>query len=794
MSHASLNESLGLLNQFSVNDKRLDIKCDNAEVKVSFHSDEIIHITIIPHGINALKHSYAVIDSDDFPLPKIIETEDKFTLQTDSLILEVSKDPVRFALKNADGHILNEDDSAFGTSWIANQVCTYKRIQNEERFIGLGEKVGPLDRRGRAFTNWNTDAFAYGPDTDPLYATTPFYIGIHNGLCYGVFMDNPAKSQFNFGASNDRFSSFSVEAGEMNYYLIGGNTPLDIVKNYSKLTGHMPLAPKWSLGLQQCRYSYYPESKIRQIARSYREKLIPCDVLYYDIHYMNEYKVFTWDVEKFPDPKQLNADLKSDGFTTVAIMDPGIKKEEEYSPYDEAKEKDLFLKYPDGENFSADVWPGTCHFPDFTKPEARMWWASKVPEVKKDGIGGYWNDMNEPACWGQSIPDLIEFCNEGDKRSHKQMRNVYGMQMARASYEGGLVAAKNERPFVLTRAAYSGIQRYAAVWTGDNVANDEHMLLGVRLVTSLGLAGIPFSGYDVGGFCGETSPELFARWFSIGALSPFFRCHKMINSADSEPWSYGEKVEEICRNYANLRYRLMSYIYSAFYLASSEAIPVQRSLTLEFFNDSTIYEAEYENQYLFGPSILVCPVASDVTLHKVYLPETDWYYLYNDRKYSSGQHIIESPLEALPLFTRAGSILPENSLIQHTSEKLSSELIVHLYKASSGRYTYTHYEDDDISFDYAKGSFFRCKFIYDAENDFFEIAEIIDEHKSAFKTIKLYLHGWEPSEKEETVSHRFIEPISVFDPFMSKQEFKNELKSVIYRVLDFNGNPIRLDF
>ncbi|MFM2285326.1 MAG: hypothetical protein RLZZ543_823, partial [Bacteroidota bacterium] len=514
----TFNEAVGDCISHEVIGQEIRFSTSNALVRISIYDDAVIRVRIAKNDSDYSGFSYAVIRE---PQTVSFEVEDHtthFVVRTSSIQLHITKSPFRISAFTSAGELLTADDTAFGTSWLGNEVTTYKQLQADERFIGLGEKTGNLDRRGKTYVNWNTDNFAYPTDGDPLYLSTPFYMGIVEGRPYGIFFDNTHKTTFNFGCSNDRFSYFQAEDGEMNYYIIYQPTVAGIIERYTWLTGRMEMPPLWSLGFQQCRYSYYPYPEVLNAARTFREKDIPADVLYLDIHYMDAYKVFTWHPTRFPDPEGLLKELKAMGFNVVVILDPGIKREQGYHAYDDGKQKDMFVKYPDGAEYNGQVWPGWSAFPDFTMEAAREWWAEKMHAITDVGVEGFWNDMNEPAAWGQHLPDLIEFDYEGEGATHKKARNVYGMQMARSTQEGGKKLLKGKRPFVLTRAGYSGIQRHAAVWTGDNVSNDDHMLAGVRLVNSMGLTGVAFAGYDVGGFAGEASPELFARWIALGAF------------------------------------------------------------------------------------------------------------------------------------------------------------------------------------------------------------------------------------------------------------------------------------
>ena len=725
--------------------------------------------------------SYAVVSSPEPTNFEVRESENSIILETSAIQLKIQKEPLRFSFYDDSGNLLNEDHSGFGISFMGASKSVYKTLQKGERFIGLGEKTGNLDRRGAGYTNQNTDSFGYSSETDPLYCTIPFYVGLHNLLAYGIFVDNSYQSHFNFGASNDRFSSFTVEGGDINYYFIQGNSVAEIITSYTHLTGRMSMPPLWGLGYQQCRYSYYPDLEVNNVARTFREKKIPADAIVLDIHYMDKYKIFSWDKKRFPNPKQMIGNLKDQGFNVVVMCDPGIKIEDNYQPYKEGLSKDLFLKYPDGTNYSGQVWPGWCHFPDFTNPETRSWWIEKLEEYTKIGVKGYWNDMNEIATWGQKLPELIEFDFDGDGGSSKRGRNVYGLMMSRATFEGARKHLDNERPFNLTRSAYSGVQRYSAVWTGDNVSTDEHMLLGVRLVNSLGLGGVAYTGYDVGGFVGEPTTELFARWISIGAFSPFFRGHSMINSRDSEPWSFGEEVEDISRNYINLRYQLIPYIYSAFYEATTNGIPVCRSLAIDYSFEDEIYNPTYQNQYLFGPNIMVAPVESHKEVTKVYLPTGDWYDFHNETLHKGeSQVFVEAPLTHLPLFVKAGSVIPMQSIVQSTQEDPEPVMYLHVYAGDSSEFLY--YEDDGSSYQYQKEARYIRKIVLDHLNDTLVLKEAKGSWKSKFSEIKICLHGFKGTDlarigdqeyqlEEEELA--FLPAISNFDPLGKPMVEKN---------------------
>ena len=420
---SGLSKRLGSVLSIKKSEKGIDATTSHGFLRIRFFSAAVAQISITLSEVIE-SYPYSVVSIPESTTLQIEDESTHLILRTSQIELQVTKDPVCLIFRNLEGQILNEDDAGLGTSWIGEQTTTYKKLQEGERFIGLGEKTGPLDRRGAGYQNWNTDAFSYHKGEDPLYCSTPFYIGVHQGLQYGIYLDNTHKSFFNFGASTNRFSSFSADRGDMNYYFIHGQSVGEIIQHYTHLTGRMPLPPRWSIGYQQCRYSYYPDAEVRSVAQTFREKHIPADAIVLDIHYMEQYKIFTWDSRNFPDAVGLIKYLKSLNFEVILMCDPGIKIEEGYEPYEDGLKQDVFLKYPDGEYYSGQVWPGWCHFPDFTSSKTRAWWKEKLRSYSDLGVEGYWNDMNEIATWGHMLPENVEFDHEGEKATSRKARNI----------------------------------------------------------------------------------------------------------------------------------------------------------------------------------------------------------------------------------------------------------------------------------------------------------------------------------------------------------------------------------
>ena len=733
---------IGSFKSMTRNKHGIQVKTDNAIVEIIHCSPTVIRVRVDQKEL-APDFSYAVIREAEGTFKDIKEQKDSIILSTDSLQVIVNKKPFRIKFLNSSGRILSGDYQDLGISWQGTQVTCYKRLFPDEKFIGLGEKTGPLNRRGNAYENWNSDVPAYSSRQDPLYVTIPFYIGIHDGVYYGIFLDNSFRTKFNFGAStDDAFSSFSAADGEMNYYFFGAKTIPGIIRDYTGLTGRMNLPPYWSLGYQQSRWSYYPESEVLNLAKTFRDKKIPCDVIYLDIDYMDNYKIFTWNKERFPDPKSMTTKLNEMGFHLATIVDPGIKIEKGYPNYDYGIKNDCFIKYPNGQNYIGSVWPGRCHFPDFTDPRVRKWWGGSFTPLTDAGVEGFWNDMNEPSAWGQNIPEMIRFNFDGHHATMAEAHNVYGLNMSRATYEGTKQVLGGRRPFVLTRAAYAGIQRYSAVWTGDNQSTDEDMLMSVRIVNSMGVSGISFAGPDLGGFTGKPSKELFTRWISLGVYTPFMRNHTEISSPRKEPWSFGPQTEALTKQWIGTRYRLLPYLYSEFYESTLSGMPVARTLAIRYPEDPKIWENDYQNEYLFGEAILVAPVSSKDTSCKVYFPEGGWYRMGTDQFYpGNSEAMVSSPLDDLPVFVKTGGIVPMETIIQSTSEKPAHTVELHIYNGTSPS-SFLYYEDDGATFDYQNGNYYRRLITLDPVNRTVTLAKAEGTYTSKFTNVLLIFHDF----------------------------------------------------
>lgn len=687
-------------------------------------SDDVIRIHFTKADSFVRNDTYAVIGQASSEAdPKVEIGHDLTTLETSKLKVSIRQNPLRISFADDAGNTLDEDDAERGMTFDDSGFSVSKRLGEDEHVYGFGEKNGRLDKRGwnlggYNYVMWNTDTYMHDSATDPMYVSVPFFMVMNQGKAHGIFLDNTWRSFFDVGHDHPGLLTFGAAGGDMDYYFINGPDPKDVIERYTALTGRMPLPPLWSLGYNQCRYSYYPESRVRQLADTFRQKEIPADVIWLDIDYQDNYKPFTWDYERFPDPKKMLSDLRAQHFHVVCIVDPHPKKEKGYPPYDEGKKNNYFVKNPDGTVYQGPVWPshakqspGPSVFPDFSNPAARQWWGQLYSGLEDDGIAGIWNDMDEPSVFDTpsgTMPLNVVFNNDGHPATGYEMHNIYGQQMSRATFEGLSELRPNERAFVLTRSSFAGGQRYAALWTGDSTSDWSSLRQSIATLLGLGLSGFPFVGSDIGGFVGSPSGELYTRWLQVGLFCPFMRSHSDSSSPSKEPWVFGDSNEAINKSTIELRYQLLPYIYNVMAQASETGVPALRPLFLEFPQDE--HAATIDDEFLFGPDLLVAPVLYEgVTQRAVYLPEGDWYNYWTGESLKGGQTIqLPVTLKSIPMFVRAGGFIFNQPVVQSTDQMPGNALKVLIAPAKNSASWL--YEDDGETLDYRNGNFMKRQF------------------------------------------------------------------------------------
>jgi alpha-glucosidase len=577
------------------------------------------------------------------------------------------------------------------------------KVPADSSLYGTGEVTGPLLRNNKSIFLWNTDNFAYKKDDGRrLYQSHPWVLGVRSdGTAFGVLFDTTWKAELETKSDEIQFKS---EGPPFRAIIIDRDSPQAVMRGLADLIGKMALPPRWALGYHQCRYSYYPDARVREIANEFRKRRIPCDVIWMDIHYMNGYRIFTYDPQRFPNPNATNDYLHQNGFHSVWMIDPGVKAEPGYPVFDSGNRRHCWVQKQNGTDYRGEVWPGMCVFPDFTVPDVRQWWGGLYKNLIANGTDGIWNDMNEPAVFKSpdwTMPETNVHRGGGalPRGSHRMYHNVYGMLMTRATREGVANLRPEKRPFVLTRSTHLGGQRYAATWTGDNMARDEFLRLSIPMSLNLGLSGQPLSGPDIGGYEGNATPELFGKWIALGAFYPFCRAHASVDSRSQEPWAFGPEIENVSRTALERRYRLMPYIYTVAFNSSATGEPIMQPV---FFADPKDPDLRAEESaFLFGPDLLVVPAwaekrqsGSDPSLPKGIW--RDFLLLDDNREKDSYQPTLK---------IRGGAIIPLGRVIQNTNETSLDPLTLIVSLNENGTAQGKLYEDTGDGFEYTKGDY-----------------------------------------------------------------------------------------
>jgi alpha-glucosidase len=694
---------------------------DRSQVQLSPLAPDLIRVRAsFGRPLPAPNHSWA-IEKTDWVAPRwtVRESPAEIVVVTDEIEVAVRRAPLLIEFRDVKTHRpANRDARPMSFAAKTGVVADYKRLGFDEHFYGLGEKAAPLDKRRGGYTMWNTDT-SYQEGTDPLYQSVPFYLGWEAGQVYGIFFDTSYRAEFDMGKTQQEYVSFSAETSpddaQLDYYFFWGPSMKKVVSRYADLTGHMPLPPRWALGHQQSRWSYYPDTTVEALVDRYRADDLPLDVVYLDIDYMDDYRVFTWSPRTFPDPRGLIARVGRQGVKVITIVDPGVKYQPQqpgYRVFDEGMAHDFFLRRRSGALYVGAVWPGPAVFTDYTKETARHWWGDLHHVYTDVGVAGIWNDMNEPSDFvdksGKSQVDVVS--DDGGTRSpYAKNRNVFGTLMSRATYEGLQRLAPDKRPFVLTRAGSAGIQRYAATWTGDNASTWEHLALTLPMLQSLGLAGQPFVGADIGGFFGRSNGELLARWYQAAFLVPFCRNHKNREANDQEPWRFGTHVEAIIRKYLKLRYRLLPFLYTVLEEAHRTGVPMFRPVLLNYPTDPDA--VALDDELMVGDDLLVAPVLRPGAESRlVYLPEGVWIDYWTGARHAGRTTLrVAAPLDTVPLFVRAGAVIPTGPEMSWIGEKAVDPLTFEIYPDDHGQARGTLYEDDGTSSAYLTGTLRRTE-------------------------------------------------------------------------------------
>jgi alpha-glucosidase len=727
----------------------------SATVEVTALTPNLFRVGMFPEGRLPDYASEAIEKEDWEPVAAEMTGEEEISFSTEAATAHISLDPLRISFSDPSGHTFAADDEECGmgvvelpgadvfSAPLGSPVRLYKKREESERYFGCGERTSGLDKTGSYQVFWNIDPPpGHTASFNNIYSSVPFTLSLVNGRAHGLFFANTHRVEFDLAKADENLAYYGAEGGNVVYYVFCGPTPRDVLDRYTELTGRTPMPPLWSLGNQQCRYSYMDESEVREVARNFRKRGIPCDTLYLDIDYMDVYRVFTWNGETFPEPERLMAELKEQGFNVVTIVDPGVKVDLNYPVYVEGRERDLYCKTVEDEEFHNVVWPGMCAFPDFTNPETREWWGENLRALTDEGVAGIWCDMNEPSLFvprQSTMPgDVVHPGGPGDEpKYHAQIHNTYGSLMARSVREGLLRLHPDERPFVITRAGYAGLQRHALQWTGDNSSWWEHIWMSMPQLQNLGLSGVAWAGVDVGGFFDDCNGELLARFTEFGVFQPFCRNHTMKGTRRQEPWAFDEPYESVCRKMLKLRQRLIPYFYPLFEECHRTGAPILRPLLFEYPEDETTYNAD--DEFLLGSALLVAPITRPGIEHRhVYLPEGTWFHYWTGERFDGPAHILaHAPLGEPGLYVRANIAVPMWPEMNHVGERPAEPLTLLLYPAEGADET-TLYEDAGNGFAYEDGEYARRRMACEVSGD--EISIRLSEREGYFLPERSLVH------------------------------------------------------
>lgn len=748
-------EATGKVLDFKGYDGGMRLECLNGFLDVYWVADDCLRMVYRKtNAFDALPFSYAVVDQP----PRIVKydlvhDEQSLEMRTTQVRCQVVFDPITITLLTLDGDVLARTQMP-GAIAPGGEVRAQWGLQPDEAVYGLGERSHTLNLRGDTYSFWNYDQPDCDPGTDPLYFCVPFFVTANDAGAFGLFFDNSYRGTADVGANDDHVT-FAFAGGEVCYYWMVGRDAMQVVRRYAQLTGPAPMPPLWYLGYHQSRFSYAPADEVLSVAKSLRLHNIPADVIHLDIHYMEQFKVFTWDKIAFPDFEGMIERLHELGFKVVVIIDPGIKAEAGYRSYESGVASGVFIQ-ANGQPLEVVVWPGLCHMPDFTQPETRSWWAEQIATLLETGVDGIWNDMNEPAVFSSdgavTLPMRVSQSKEHHNGTHLELHNVYGMQMARASLDGLEQARPDRRPVNITRAGYAGTQRYASSWTGDVTSNWEHLRVSIPMVLNLGLSGIGLTGPDVGGFRESTDAELFTRWTQAACLMPFFRNHSAIDTIRQEPWVFGDPYTSAVRAAIRLRYALMPYLYSVVAQHHAYGDPVVRPVFFADPKDASLRDVD--DQYMLGDALLLAPVVEPGASERaVRLPVGIWYDYWTGDLYDGGQTItLPVALDTIPLFVRGGAVLPVWEVGKNLADVQVETLNMRVYP---GKLETALYEDTGEGLGYRSGEY---RWIYYSANwatfRFKVQRRIAGRYQPTYTKMHLTVFGFDEEPYDVRVDHQ----------------------------------------
>ncbi|MCF8227023.1 MAG: DUF4968 domain-containing protein [Bacteroidales bacterium] len=743
----------GKCSSYNIVGNSLIFNCEhNVKVKLEQLAPGVLKIWIDREGFSSKKESYAVVNQlmqqEEI---NIAEMDGSYEIYTGKLIIRVMKDPFQIRIFDKYQRLLMEDFQDMGFVQETSAMTSFKTLKPGERMYGLGEKNGSIERVGASFKMWNSDKPCYQVHEDPLYKSIPFFMSSEG---YGIYFDNTYKSEFNFGAESEKYYFFSSPGGEMIYYFIYGPSFKQILTSYIELTGKPIMPPSWAFGFAQCRGLLTNEKLTRKIAREYRERQIPCDIIYQDIGWTQYLQDFNWREGNYDDPVGMIGDLENKGFKVIVSQDPVVSRANK-SQWEEAKVQGYFVTdNRTGKTYDMPwPWGGNCGLVDFTNPDVADWWGACQQKAIDAGVRGFWTDMGEPAWSNEEDVDRLHMVHH--KGMHDEIHNVYGFTWDQVVTEQFEKRNPGTRIFQMTRAGFAGMQRYTFGWSGDAGNGDEvtngweQLAAQLPLAISAGLGIIPFWSCDISGYCGdivdyEAMSELYIRWLQFGAFNPLSRIHHEGNNA-VEPWLFGGEAETICKKAIEDKYRLFPYFYSYSREAYDRGWPLIRPMVLEYPDDIETFDLS--SQFLLGEELLVAPVVEEgAATKKIYLPKGEWIDFNNKQRVLEGKQWIdqETSLDKIPVFVKKGSIIPQVPVMQFIGECIQYPLILEVFPAATNRTAhFSVYEDNGETNAYKEDVFLKREIRCLSKKDKYELScetSISNAYKGQERDLYYLLH------------------------------------------------------
>jgi alpha-glucosidase len=756
---SSLWQSPGAVLRVLPYDRGVRLACDHGWIELHWAAPDCLRVRLNTENGDFLPPFSYAVSKVDWPVVPVEKTdgEDVLEIRSTGFVCRVNKRQSRLRLEMPDGRLLASD--AAGMQWQPEgSVRLSVGIAPQEACYGLGMRASSLNLRGKRFQLWNADPGAYARNTDPLYLNIPFYIGMHEGLAYGVFWDNSCRGTADLSATKPGELAFESEGGELRYYIFTGPDVHDVLARFTELTGRIKLPPLWALGYQQARFSYQTQEEVLAVAAEFRNRNIPCDLIYLDIHHRENFRSFTWSRDRFYSARSMIEQLHANGFKVAAAVEPAIQIDPQYDSYRGGVARDVFLKYPDNHPVVGASWAGASHFPDFTKPITRTWWWEQFSLLVRFEVDGIFTDRAEPSVMtpdGKSgtLPDFVQHNRDGLGGDHLENHNTYSLLANRATLEGMEKQRVGQRQWILTRSGFAGIQRYAAVSMGENASDWDQLRLSISMALNMGLSGVAMAGADVGGFHKEASGELFTRWMQAACLMPVFRGSAFITSKPHEPWAFGQPYELINRTMIQLRYRLLPYLYSVIAQSREYGWPVIRPLFMAEPNNPAL--VGLDDAFMVGGAMLVAPVVEEGAISRdVYLPQGEWYDFWSNEPIAGGRKItVPAPLERLPIFVRAGTVLPIWPDVRYIGETSIEALTLRVYP---GDFETVLYEDAGESLDYEKGGY-RWVYLscaWEDENKLVVNRRVAGGYKPEYSKIRVEIIGLGEEPAEVRVNRR----------------------------------------